>query len=377
LSSPDEFVETENGVYDYQLENDKATEVKVDLTDINKLVVEENASVFQVRTPNGIYRLPIGQVNFNSLVLNLRSDLEKIRVRIGINKTEEGLAEAIRKTVSETGARVLSEPTTVQAEFYSDDGNTGDLSLGNIYATVILPLNDGADPIVATGVIYNAETNSFSHVPTIFDEVDGEPVAIIKAQAKGIYMILETPKSFDDISTHWAKKDIEQLASKLIINGKNGSVFDPDGDVTRAEFVAMMVRALGISEIRGRQSFMDVPARAWYAKELGVAVTSGLVSGYEDGSFRPNAKITRAEMAAILDRAMKYAKYNVKSGVKDTSFNDESNIPNWAKGSVQLMTNEGIIKGYDDGTFKPNKNATRGETAAMIARMLRIMEFIE
>ena len=184
-----EFVETENGVYDYQLENDKATEVKVNLTDINKLVVEENASVFQVRTPNGIYRLPIGQVNFNSLVLNLRSDLEKIRVRIGINKTEEGLAEAIRKTVSETGARVLSEPTTVQAEFYSDDGNTGDLSLGNIYATVILPLNDGADPTWLL-VIYNAETNSFSHVPTIFDEVDGEPVAIIKAQAKGIYMIL-------------------------------------------------------------------------------------------------------------------------------------------------------------------------------------------
>lgn len=177
-----------------------------------------------------------------------------------------------------------------------------------------------------------------------------------------------------DISGHWARDSIVRLASLEIVNGNNGR-FNPNGPVTRAEFAAMIVKALGFADqaqvVRGaRTGYHDVPAGHWASGFVIVARELGIISGYPDNSFKPSARIRRDEITSVLVRALNLVATDDMQDVAET-FGDGAEFPAWAAGAIKVASNYGLINGYPDGRFYPGRSATRGETAALVENVLR------
>ncbi|MEC0244076.1 DUF4073 domain-containing protein [Paenibacillus dokdonensis] len=177
---------------------------------------------------------------------------------------------------------------------------------------------------------------------------------------------------YQDIKGHWAEGLIQEASGKGLVTGYEGDLFRPDQTITRAEFTVMLTRALGIETQaeNGQISFTDggnIPL--WAKSAVSVAVKQKLVSGYEDGTFRPDGQITRAEMSAMIVRALNIPPDNEAS----LSFADEKNIPNWVKGFVAAAAKQGIVHGLN-GEFAPDRQATRAEAAVMLLRMLQAAE---
>ena len=142
--------------------------------------------------------------------------------------------------------------------------------------------------------------------------------------------------------------------------------FLPGRNMTRAEVTVMFSRLLEKRmnvHTAYSNSFSDVPAGKWYSNAIGYMERYNIVRGYEDGTFRPDAPITRAEFAAIA------ARFSALKGNTQTNFTD---LPDshWAKGSIGLAYSKGWIGGYPDGTVRPDQNITRAEVVAVTNRML-------
>ena len=171
----------------------------------------------------------------------------------------------------------------------------------------------------------------------------------------------------DDIAGHWAEEIIKSAISKGFVDGYSDRTFRPDRTINRAEFTKMLVEALEIESSEINLDFADRDQIADWAKPaISSAVKTGIIQGYEDGTFRPEAEITRAEMAVMIVRALKIA---VEDN-ENTSFSDDANIPEWAKGYVAAAASEGIVEGRENNNFAPMQNATRAEAVAMILRSM-------
>lgn len=162
-----------------------------------------------------------------------------------------------------------------------------------------------------------------------------------------------------DLYAVW--KDAEIEGHKAYITGYPDGTVGPDRSITRAEAATMFYNLL-TDKSADKRLFADVPMDQWYAKPVTTLAGLGIISGYPDGTFKPNSPITRAEFVTM---AMNFA--NAEKGTA-CSFPDVSeNI--WYYGAVAGATEHGWISGYPDGTFGPERNITRGEVASIINRM--------
>jgi len=177
-------------------------------------------------------------------------------------------------------------------------------------------------------------------------------------------------ESFSDVSkNHWAYEAIEELAQKGILNGKGDGKFVPDAGVTREEFVKIIAVAFNLtadSEI----TFADVEADRWSADYIAAAAHHGIVTG--DGeNFNPAQVITRQDMAVIIHRVFEHLGLEVSG--ETISFNDNTEISEYAKEAVEALTAAGIINGMGDGTFAPKTNVTRAQSAKVVYGLLQLV----
>ncbi|MEG6567997.1 S-layer homology domain-containing protein [Thermoanaerobacterium saccharolyticum] len=258
---------------------------------------------------------------------------------------------------------------------YTPLSNTLDISIksenGNIAINkpveVTLNISNVNDPRKAAVYYYNNTTGEWEYVGGKVNKADN--TITFSATHFSQYAAFEYDKTFNDIKNHWAKDDIEVLASKHIVEGVDANNFAPDKTITRAEFAAMMIRLLGIPEETYKGEFSDVKTGDWYANAIEAAYKAGIILG--DGSnMRPNDKITREEMAAIAMRVYgKLAAYNEEQ-INKTTFSDDNIISDWAKNAVANAVKQHIINGEPNNMFAPKGNATRAEAAAVLYNLL-------
>lgn len=234
-------------------------------------------------------------------------------------------------------------------------------------------MNAVADPDRST-VIRVDGAGKLRFVPSVFE---GETATLYSAH-NGVYTAVRSDRTFEDIQGHWAQDDIERMANKLIVNGSADGRFDPNRTVTRAEFVAMLVRALELSEKPQRASYSDVaPNEAWYAGAVGAASAAGLIEGYADGSFRPDAGVTREQAAVMLGRAVRYAGELPQQDASVLErFSDHAKVSGWAKRPAAELLAAGMIEGVGNTAFAPQAFATRAQSAVLLYRMLHYLNFI-
>jgi len=179
-----------------------------------------------------------------------------------------------------------------------------------------------------------------------------------------------TGKSFADVRAgHWAAKAIAEASARGIIDGYPDGTFRPDQQVSRAEFIHMLVKALGPTGESDELSFKDrsdIPA--WARNSIAAAVKAGWVKGYGDGTLRPSETISRAEMAMLVARAA-----GLKIGANTpTSYADHDNLPVWSRGAIAAVTNAGLMNGVGKNRFSPDQTATRAQAAVLMLRLLEI-----
>ncbi|MBB6635764.1 cadherin-like beta sandwich domain-containing protein [Cohnella thailandensis] len=318
-----------------------------------------------ISSANGSLTLPAGRVGQVSLD-------ETITIQIPANATNRELKLIIEK-VAET------QPLFTNKEVLAS----------SVYEILKNFPENFANPVTLT-FVFDPSSLEEGQKPSVFyfDETKKEWVEVGgKAEGNRIsvevdhftkYAVLavggtgetEAPEvSFGDISGHWAVAQIKQATSLGIVSGYEDGTFKPAATVTRAEFAVMLMNALKLDSAAAELSFSDAAkVGAWARTAVSQAVQAGVITGYADGTFRPDAKITRAEMAAMIAKALK-ASFESNAS---TGFKDDGSIPAWARSAVSAIEKLGLIKGNNDGQFLSNAQTTRAEAVTVLLRMLEL-----
>lgn len=182
---------------------------------------------------------------------------------------------------------------------------------------------------------------------------------MLAASANVTYVCADS--GFSDLtSAHWAYEAVQYMSDLGYINGYEDGTYQPLREVTRAEFAAVMERIFALEE-ESEVSFSDLEGWEWYCRTIRRAVRAGYITGYEDGTVRPQESLTREQAAVIAARACGW------DSEDSTGFTDEDSISDWARGAVGALAKKGIISGDENGCFRPKDSISRAETAKLLA----------
>ena len=184
---------------------------------------------------------------------------------------------------------------------------------------------------------------------------------------------------FTDVSrSNWFYDYVDYVSSKGYFRGTTETTFSPQRNMTRAMFVVVLSRFDGAKGDSSQSAFTDVAPGAWCTAAINWAAANKIVEGKGDGTFAPDAPITRAQMCAIINRYLNYYKKNNKVTLSQTgsvsAMSDQKTVPSYAVDAVKQCQRYGLIIGFKDGTFRPNALSTRAHVAAVIYRMADLVK---
>ncbi|MDQ2087270.1 endo-1,4-beta-xylanase, partial [Herbivorax sp. ANBcel31] len=196
--------------------------------------------------------------------------------------------------------------------------------------------------------------------------------AQFKAKHFSQYTAIPVEVTLADLDdTSWAKNGIIALAARDIVKGVSEDSFEPLKNVTRAEFIQMLVNTFGLeSEGQSGNPFSDVEAGAWYEEAVITAYELGVVKGRTDGSFGVNDEISRQDMAVMTYNTLKSVGITLNLTEETVKFKDASAISEYAKESVEAMQQAGVISGMATGEFAPVANANRAQAAVILYQLI-------
>jgi len=345
--------------------------------------MENKEAVLVLQTDNATYTIPAHEINIDAIFAQLGkpANLTDIKVRIEISASK---AETVKlaENAAEKGTFSLVMPP-LEFDITAVYGNqTVNVTKFNAYVERTVAIPDGIDPNkITTGVVIEAD-GSVRHVPTQVTKNGARYFAKINSLTNSTYAVVWNPIEFSDVAKHWAKSAVNDMGSRMVIDGTGGGKFTPNRDITRAEFAAILVRGLGLKPESGATAFSDVKASDWYSGVINTAYAYRLIDGFEDGTFRPQDKITREQAMLILSKAM------ALTGLVDTlsvqsadatlrPYEDAAKVAKWAQTGVVDSVQAGIVTGRSADTLAPKANMTRAEVAAIIQRLLQKSELIE
>jgi large repetitive protein len=222
--------------------------------------------------------------------------------------------------------------------------------------------------------VYDAENAKWKYIRSKNEAAVKGKMTFV-AVASGVYQIMEYQKSFADIQKHWAKEDIELLASKHVVIGSNDN-YIPNAKITRIQLAAMLLRSLGLNEYKGSESsFQDVKPGHW-AFGIAEAVTrAGFINVSEAGMFKPNEFITREEMVITLIRAIESETGEIRLSKSEqqkilNTYKDQSQLNEMAKESFAKAIHLQIIIGVHNQLL-PQDTSTRAQAAVTIRRLMQ------
>ncbi|SDJ91991.1 S-layer homology domain-containing protein [Paenibacillus typhae] len=344
--------------------------------------MEDVSATLVLQTNKASYTLPAKEINVGLLAEQFGAGvkLEDIKLKITISETPASMIQVIADAARNGGINLVVPPLD-----FTINGTYGDLSVEvsrfDAYVERTITIPDGVDPNrITTGVVVEPD-GTVRHVPTKIVLKDGKYYAEINSLTNSMYSVAWHPLTFADVANHWAKDAVNDMGSRMVINGVNETAFNPNADITRAEFAAIIVRGLGLKLGEGKTAFADVATDAWYAGAVETASEYGLITGFEDGSFRPNDAITREQAMNIIAKAMKLTGLAERTGTADTSstlagFQDAGTIGSWAKDGLALAVKAGLISGRNNNKLEAKSNVTRAEVAVLIQRLLQKSELI-
>ncbi|OKP89213.1 fibronectin type III domain-containing protein [Paenibacillus sp. P32E] len=343
--------------------------------------MEMRQAILEIKTDQATFRLPAEQIDIQAISeqVGKAAALQDIKVQIEIAKPRSPIPWVPNEAAEGTVGIVVPPLNFTVRALYKD--TTIEVTEFKAYVERTMVIPEGIDPgKITTGVVIEAD-GTLRHVPTKIVLLNGKYYAKVNSLTNSSYSVIWHPLEFKDVERHWAKKAINDMGSRKVINGAAKGLFNPDQDITRAEFAAILVRGLGLKLKAGVPPFSDVDRKDWFADAIGTAFTYNLISGFDDGSFHPNDKMTREQAMVILARAMIITRLEVMDHQMTKqfpdSFTDAETISTWAKSGVSDCLKAGLVSGRNSGELAPKAFITRAEVAVIVQRLLQNSNLID
>lgn len=337
-----------------------------------------------IKTDKAVLIIPTGSVDMEGLYRQLNLPESNIDIVIRIKKVATDIAEQLQKEAVATNPALTlvteileftleatGEDRTVQVALSGTEKIRGEF-LFTPKETV------GVEDVRRLNVYeYEAENEDWIYRRSQVDVSAGKVIFFTDTFSK--FAIMENSKTFADIKTHWARKEIELMSGKYVIKGMAPRFFRPKDNITRAELSTLLVRVLDLRLPASAQPvFDDVPHGSWYYSYVAAAAATGLIKGDGTG-FRPLDPVTRQEMAVMLVRALNLAGQEISLTSSDKTslladFADVDRIHSWAAGEMATAVKFGLFQGTPGRELKPLNNSQRGSAAAVIYRMSALAE---
>lgn len=285
---------------------------------------------------------------------------DKVKLTIGLADQAAVKNETVKQTVGNRPVIVVKATA---------DGSS--LSLSNTEATVKVSLDykptaeelKKPEHITVWGIGENGEAR-----PVTSGRYDaGTGKVTFTADDFGNYAVVYVDKTFADISNYaWAKEKIEVMASKGVINGTSETTYSPASNITRADFIVLLVKSLGLNA-KTNYNFEDVAEGSYYYEAIAIAKKLGITTGVGENKFKPKENISRQDMMVLAEKALKVAGKGIDSGsaADIAGFNDATQVSGYAQDAVASLVKEGIINGSGN-KLNPKKPASRAEIAVII-----------
>lgn len=341
--------------------------------DLIEALKAKNATIV-LSTPSGTYSIGAEQLKVDELASSLGSGASGIIISIQVSKPSDQSLHNIDNAAANHHLQLVGSPVefTITA---SANGKSIDVDKfgGFVERSIVVPDGTSGDS-VGTGAVINPD-GTIRPVPTFFFMENGQLHVKLFSMTNSTYVLVKQAEqaAFKDVQAGWAKAAIDDLAGRLVIQGQASNTFNPKGDITRAEFATILVKALGIPMTQTALPFNDVKSQDWFAGAVSAAYGSGLISGLDAHTFAPNKKISRQEAMAMLTRAMKLAgmSTDAPAGNPLAGFSDKGQVSEWAADAVAVMIKNGIFTGDNNHALRPTANISRAETAVIVERLLQ------
>ncbi|OMC69772.1 hypothetical protein BK121_14245 [Paenibacillus odorifer] len=344
--------------------------------------MQGNQAILEIKAGNATFTLPAQQINIDALNEQIGKSvaLQDIKIQIEISAPTADKVKALEAAAQKGSFSLVSAPVNFTARGIYGDKSI-ELSQFNTYVKRTIAIPEGMDPNKITTGVYVDSEGSVHHVPTKVVVIDGKYFATINSLSGGTYSVIWHPLEFSDVANHWAKEAVNDMGSRLVIEGTGSGQFTPDQAITRAEFAAIVVRGLGLEMEQAATPFSDVKTTDWYNSAINTAFTYQLINGFEDGMFRPDEHITREQAMLIIAKAMKITALQTKLSVQSADvllapFTDSSKVSNWAISGVTDTLQAGIIMGRSSKGLAPKDDMTRAEVAEIVKRLLEKSDLI-
>jgi len=339
--------------------------------------MEGRQAILEIRTDRATYTVPALQIDIDAVSKEIGASvaLKDIKVRVEIAASAASTVQLAEGAGTKGDFTLVAPPVDFKITISYGD-KTIEIAKFNAYVERTIAIPDGVDPNrITTGVVIEPD-GTVRHVPTKIIVADGKYYARINSLTNSTYSVVWHPLAYSDLAGHWAEETVNDMGSRMVIEGTGSSTFSPDRDITRAEFAAIVVRGLGLKLDKGTTPFTDVAASDWYAGAVNAAYKYGLIDGFKDGKFRPNDKITREQALLIIAKAMAITGLKEKLPAKSADtllkgYEDNSSVSGWARSGVADSVQAGIVTGRNGTTLAPKAYMTRAEVAATVSRLLK------
>ncbi|MEK4664661.1 S-layer homology domain-containing protein [Priestia sp. FSL H7-0729] len=339
--------------------------------------MEDKRAILKIQAPFATYTLPSQQINIQALSTQLGQsiDLKDIQIQIEIATPGAEMLKIVADAAEKNGFTLVAPTHNFEARgTYRDQ--TINITKFNVYVERTVAIPAGVDPNrITTGVVIEQD-GSVRHVPTQVVVNDSKYFAKVSSLTNSTYSIVWNPIEFHDVQNHWAKSEVNDMGSRMVMEGTGEGTFTPERDITRAEFAMVLVRGLGLKLSSSADTFTDVANDALYSQAISTAYEYQLLEGFEDGTFRPDDKITREQAMTIIAKAMVLTGLKGKLSATSVSlelekYTDKSEVSTWAYRGMVDSVQAGIFTGRNQGNLAPKAPITRAEVAAIAKRLLQ------
>ncbi|WP_248930533.1 S-layer homology domain-containing protein [Paenibacillus hamazuiensis] len=327
---------------------------------LDKVIAEQAAA----RQKNIVIDLPMAKLTLPPYLLaGIKQDLE-----LDIRYNEADTLAAWGQIAADTGASLLAADQGVSIKTNIPE------DIWNRYVSAQIPVPDTVRAEDITAVVLKGADGRWTTLPWRLVQPEGGAYADVLLSGEGSLVFMRNAKTFADVEDDfWGKENIRQAAAKMLVQGKDADRFEPESNITRAEYPTLLLRVAGMMNKNAEAAYTDVKETDWYSRSVAIASRMGIANGLADGSFAPQATISRIEAMTMAGRLLKatgrVADLTEEEASKVLSaFADGQAVPDWARIPAALCIKNGIIEG-DGSNVNPTDALTRAQAAAITNRL--------
>lgn len=353
--------------------------------------MEQKEASLVVQTQSATYTLPTTGINIDTIASQLGQDgqpvrLSDITIRVEISEPSPETVSVV-ESAANAGEFSIVVPAVAFTVTCTYQDTTVEVKHFNAYAERMIPIPDGVDPQkITTGVTVLPDGTTYS-VPTKIIEKDGRYYAIINSLTNSVYTVIWHPVAFSDVMDHPAKDIINDMGSRMVVTAiDEENNFAPDTDISSGEFVAVVIRALGLAPETvtiGNEEvkFSDLTVEEQYAAYVKAAVSRNLFSEESAAAFDLSSAVSREQAMILVAKAMEITKLEytlteeeAKALVQAQS--DAADISADALSSIAACIKTNVLFDNVNEAILPKANVTRAEAAVIVQKLLQASDLI-